>query len=122
MRYQAGAVRAGAIGAIGALDKHDNKESRQVRLRWRVESAMTESITDVVESRASERASERGVARAVHRRRQILYIGHVDNRPVHRWVIEGCMRGWKEGDVKLARGQTKATRGPARRINESIGN
>jgi len=49
MRYQAGAIRA---GAIGALDKHDNKESRQVRLRWRVESTMTESIADV-ESRAN---------------------------------------------------------------------
>lgn len=87
MRYQAGAVRA---GAIGALDKHDNKESRQVRLRWRVESTMTESIADVV---ASERASKREQHVPYIVGGQILYIGHVDNRPVHRRVIEGCIRG-----------------------------
>lgn len=45
MRYQAGMVRA---GPIGTLDKHDNKESLEVRLRWRVESAMTKSIVDAI--------------------------------------------------------------------------
>jgi len=52
-----------------------------------------------------------GAARAVHRRGEILYIGHVDNRPVHRRVIEGCMRGRKQGNVKPARGRTKANGG-----------
>lgn len=73
MRYQAGTVRA---GPIGTLDKHDNKESLEVRLRWRVESAMTRSIVDAiytciyiyVESRVSSACRE-------SRRARIFYIG-----------------------------------------------
>lgn len=45
MRYQVGTVRA---GPIGTLDKHDNKESLEVRLRWCIESAMTRSIVDAI--------------------------------------------------------------------------
>lgn len=43
-------------GSIGALDKHDNKESLEVRLRWCVESAMTRSIVDAI-YRNRERAT-----------------------------------------------------------------
>jgi len=96
MRYQAGAIRA---GTIGALDKHDNKESRQVRLRWRVESTMTESIADV-ESRASGRSTCRTSSGP-----NPLYWPRRQSPPVHRRVIEGCMRGRKQGNVKPARGQ-----------------
>ena len=90
MRYQAGAVRA---GAIGALDKHDNKESRQVRLRW-----MACRIDDDRIDRQCRVASERDQHVPYIVRGQILYIGHVDNRSVHRWVIEGCIRGRKVGN------------------------
>lgn len=54
MRYQAGTVRA---GPIGILDKHDNKESLEVRLRWRVESATTRSIAGAIYIRIAERAT-----------------------------------------------------------------
>lgn len=119
MRYQAGTVRA---GPIGTLDKHDNKESLEIRLRWRVESAMTRSIVDAIY--IYQIASEQRVPH-ISSGPNPLYWGRVDNRPVRNWRL---YRGGGEGeerDVKPARpdkGYAMRRDGEAWRINESIGN
>lgn len=64
---------------------------------WRVESTMTESIANV-ESRVNETSTCHTLSGA---KSFILATSTIARYSVHRWVIEGCMRGKEEGNVKL---------------------